>query len=329
MVVKFLIIRFSSIGDIILTTPVIRNLKNQIEGAEIHYLTKKAYLPVLEDNPFIHKIHLFDNNYSQLLKELKALEIDFIIDLHNNLRSSRFKLTLKRVSFSFNKLNTEKWLMVNFKLNRLPNVHIVDRYMETLDMFSVKNDKAGLDFFVNSENELDIKSLPEIFHKGYMAVVIGARHNTKQLPDEKIILLLQKLHYPVILLGGKEDEERGNTITAQIGESCLNLSGKLSIQQSASIVKQSQLVISHDTGLMHIAAAFKKTILSVWGNTIPEFGMTPYLAGEDSEIYGITGLSCRPCSKIGFDKCPLKHFKCMNQIDLDAIASKAHKILGI
>ncbi len=325
--VKFLIIRFSSIGDIILTTPVIRNLKTQVEGAEIHFLTKKTFLPVLEENPYISRIHLYDNNFTEIINELKTVDIDFIIDLHNNLRSSRIKLALNKVSFSFPKLNIEKWLIVNFKINRLPDVHIVNRYMNTLSMFSIKNDNLGLDFFIKSEDEMDIKELPEDFRKGYIALVIGARHITKQLPDTRLIELIKKVNYPVMLLGGKDDGVRGEAIALECGSVCLNYCGKLSIQQSASFVKQSKVVITHDTGLMHIASAFKKTILSIWGNTIPQFGMYPYLPGEESEIFEIKGLKCRPCSKIGFDKCPLKHFNCMNQIDLDAIAVKAHQLV--
>jgi ADP-heptose:LPS heptosyltransferase len=328
-VVKFLIIRFSSIGDIVLTTPVIRNLKKQVEGAEIHYLTKKAFLPVLEENPYIDKIHLFDNNFQLMVNELKKAEIDFIIDLHNNLRSSHFKLALKRVSFSFSKLNIEKWLLVNLKLNRLPNVHIVDRYMHTLDMFSIKNDLSGLDFFINPNNEMDIKLLPGKFADGYIALVIGAKHNTKQMTEEKIVNLINKCDYPVILLGGKDEAARGERIAAATGEKCLNYCGSLSIQQSASLIKQAQIVVSHDTGLMHIASAFKKTILSLWGNTVPEFGMEPYLPGEGSEIFEVKGLKCRPCSKIGYDKCPLKHFNCMNQIDLDRIAAKLKELVTV
>lgn len=325
--VKFLIIRFSSIGDIVLTTPVIRNLKSQIEGAEIHYLIKKSFLSVLQDNPYIHKIHLYDNNLQEIIKDLKRIDFDFIIDLHNNLRSSRIKLALNKVSYSFPKLNIEKWLLVNLKINKLPDVHIVDRYMSTLSLFNIKNDGRGLDFFINADNEMNTRLLPEAFQKGYISVVIGAKHNTKQLPLSMLIELTEKLKFPVLLLGGKDDAERGEIISRAIGETCINLCGKLSIQQSASYLKQSKMVITHDTGLMHIASAFGKTILSIWGNTIPEFGMYPYMPGDNSEIFEVK-IKCRPCSKIGFEKCPLKHFNCMNQIDLDAIATKTKQILS-
>jgi ADP-heptose:LPS heptosyltransferase len=306
---------------------VIRNLKNQIEGAEIHYLTKKAFLPVIQENPYIHKIHLYDNNLKEIIRDLKKVNFDFIIDLHNNLRSSRVKLALNKVSYSFPKLNLEKWLMVNVKINRLPDVHIVDRYMSTLSLFNIKNDKRGLDFFIRDNNEMNTRLLPEAFQKGYVSVVIGARHNTKQLPLPRLIELIKDLNFPVILLGGKDDAERGESISEAVGENCLNFCGKLSIQQSASYLKQSKIVITHDTGLMHIASAFGKTILSIWGNTIPAFGMYPYMTDENSEIFEVKNLKCRPCSKIGFDKCPLKHFNCMNQLELQALTAKARQIL--
>jgi len=325
-VVKFLIVRFSSIGDIILTTPVIRCLKEQVEGAEIHYLTKKAFYSVLEENPHLNKIHVLDQNLSALLTELKAENFDYIIDLHHNIRTYRVKRALKRLSFSFNKLNFEKWLMVNLKVNRLPNIHIVDRYLDTLTIFDVKNDQLGLDFYIHPDNEIKVSELPGEFHGGYIGLVIGARHVTKQLPDEKLVELIKKINLPILLLGGKEDKNRGDTISGKAGKTCLNVCGKYSLQQSASLVQQAKLIITHDTGLMHIASAYKKTILSIWGNTIPEFGMYPYLPGKESVIYEVKGLKCRPCSKIGFEKCPKKHFNCMNRIDIEAIANNARNI---
>jgi ADP-heptose:LPS heptosyltransferase len=145
--------------------------------------------------------------------------------------------------------------------------------------------------------------------------VIGAKHFTKQLPDEKIISICRKLNQPIILLGGKEDVERAAIIEKAVGPNIYVACGKYNLNQSASIVKQAQKIISHDTGLMHIASAFKKDIISVWGNTIPAFGFSPYLPGENSKIIEVLDLSCRPCSKIGYDHCPKRHFKCMKDID--------------
>ncbi len=324
MKTKFLIIRFSSIGDIVLTTPVIRCLKQQVEGSIVHFVTKKQFLPLLQANPHIDKIHCLDDSLTALVRELKKEKFDYIIDLHHNLRSWLVKSGLRSFDFSFRKLNIEKWLMVNFKIDRLPRIHIVDRYMQTLALFDVVNDGKGLDYYIPENDTVDISILPTAFRQGYIALVAGARHYTKQLPMNKLVALCDLIRKPIILLGGKEDIVMGDAVAGHTKGMVYNACGKFSINQSASLVQQARLVISHDTGLMHIAAAFKKKIISLWGNTIPEFGMFPYFPDENSRIIQVEGLSCRPCSKIGLADCPKGHFRCMNELDEKQIASLAH-----
>ena len=323
---KFLIIRFSSIGDVVLTTPVIRNLKNQFNGEiEIHYLTKKTFFPILEHNPYIDKLVGIDKQVSEIKTELIAEQYDFIIDLHKNLRTLKVKRMLQAPSFSFDKINIEKWLMVNLKINRLPAVHIVDRYLDTLNCWNIKNDEKGLDYFLGEEDT--VKNLPDFCKKGYVAISTGAAHATKALPREKMRELCEGLGLPIVLLGGKEDIDKASFVADGLSD-VYNACGKYTISQSAWILKNAQVVISHDTGLMHIASAFNKPIISLWGNTLPEFGMYPYMPGhpENSKIFEIDNLKCRPCSKLGFNKCPKKHFKCMNEINLSDVISK---VLGI
>jgi ADP-heptose:LPS heptosyltransferase len=328
MKVKFLIIRFSSIGDIVLTTPVVRCLKQQIEGAEVHYVTKKAYSSVVSSNPYIDNVHLLEDSLTDLVKKLKEEDFDYIIDLHHNLRSLYVKKKLKILSFSFNKINIEKWLMVTFKINKLPKKHIVDRYFKTLNLFDINNDNKGLDFFIEPQNEIDPNTLPASFQSGYVAIVIGAKHATKQLPENKLVELCKKLNYPTILMGGPEDKEPAEEVIRKTSLGHLyNACGKYNLQQSASLIKQAKVVITHDTGLMHIAAAFKKKIISIWGNTIPEFGMYPYLPGGTFYKFEVDDLKCRPCSKIGYRKCPKKHFYCMNNQNIEGIANLCREIL--
>jgi heptosyltransferase-2 len=189
----------------------------------------------------------------------------------------------------------------------------------------VSNDGLGLDYFIPKEDEIKEGDIPFSHLQGYVAIAIGAAHNTKKLPVEKLQELVEKINYPIILLGGKDDFLNGEKIAARDAIKIYNACGKFSLNESADIVRNSKLVISHDTGLMHIAAAFKKNILSVWGNTVPSFGMTPYQT--KFEIFQVNKLHCRPCSKTGFDKCPLGHFKCMNKQSMDAIASGAEQKL--
>jgi len=330
---KILIIRFSSIGDIVLTTPVIRCLKEQLEGeVEIHYITKQAYAPILEANPHLSKVYSIKKKISEVAGELRKEKYDFIIDLHKNIRSSRVKSSISGKSYSFEKLNYEKWMMVNFKKNLLPDVHIVDRYIDTAKNLGIKNDQKGLDYFIPSEDQINLKDLPKSFQKGYIAFAIGGQHATKCLPVDKILDICRKVELPIVLLGGKNDQRVAKFVEDKLDQKILNGCGIYSLHQSASLVEQSSLVITHDTGLMHIAAAFKKKIISIWGNTIPEFGMYPYLPPhlkEYNKIIQIEELSCRPCSKIGFDKCPKGHFKCMKLIDEDYVVEQVYDLLKL
>ncbi len=324
--IKFLIIRFSSIGDIVLTSPVVRVLKQQLEGVEIHYITKPQFKSILENNPYIDKVHILKESFKETITELKHEHFDYLIDLHRNIRTARVKNKLKIISFSFEKLNWEKWLFVNFKKNKMPNVHIVDRYLNTLKVFDVKNDHKGLDYFIPEKDEVDVSTISKDAVNGYVGVVVGAFHNTKKLTKEKIISICKKIDNPILLLGGPDNTEEAEEIKAAVSGEIYNTCGKYNINQSASLVKQARVILTPDTGLMHIASAFKKKIISVWGNTVPEFGMYPYLPHEDSQMMEIKGLKCRPCTKIGFKECPKKHFKCINDLNEDEIVRQLNNM---
>lgn len=332
---KILIIRFSSIGDIVLTSPVVRCLKRQAQ-AEIHFLTKQSFRGILESNPYIDKVWSFEKDISDVMTEMKTVHFDYIIDLHKNIRSFRVRQALSVKTHSFNKLNIEKWIMVNLKINILPDKHIVDRNMDTVSFLNVFNDGEGLDYFIPEKDEINIAVLSNQYtfplpQSLYIAFVIGAAHATKRLPTSKIIEICDGIKLPIIVLGGKDDTSNGEIIASKSKAQVLNLCGRLNLNQSASVVKQAHKVITHDTGLMHIAAAFHKPIISIWGNTIPEFGMYPYLPlnekGEKqvNDWIEVKGLSCRPCSKIGYDKCPKGHFKCMQMIDSQSVVMAANK----
>ena len=312
---KILIIRFSSIGDIVLTTPIIRCIKQQIQGVEIHYITKQKFSSVIEANPYIDKIHTIKDSIFEITHQLKKENFDYVIDLHHNIRTLKLKWILGKKSFSFRKLNWEKFLMVYFKINKLPKLHIVDRYFETLHSIGVNNDSQGLDYFISEKDIVNISSyLPTHFQNGYTVLVVGGSYFTKQIPINKLKEFCELSPNPLVLLGGKEDVLNSEEVHQAFLGKTINLCGQLNINQSASIIQQAHKVITSDTGLMHIAAAFKKNITSVWGNTIPEFGMGVYLPSNDSKIVEVKNLSCRPCSKLGHHSCPKKHFKCMNDI---------------
>jgi ADP-heptose:LPS heptosyltransferase len=317
---KILIVRFSSIGDIVLTTPVIRCIKQQVPGAEVHYLTKASFARVLQANPYVDKLILIEKDIPEVLAELKSERYDYIIDLHNNLRTRRLKAALKVKTVAYNKLNFKKWMLVNFKINALPAIHIVDRYIDAAKkLFTLKNDGKGLDYFIPDADIVPLSALPNAHQKGYVALVIAATYATKRMPPDKLIELCNLIDKPIVLLGGGAELQLAELLAVTIGEKVYNACGRYNLNQSASLVQQAKSVITPDTGLMHIAAALNKQVLSVWGNTVPEFGMYPYMPDDNSILFEVKGLSCRPCTKLGYNVCPKGHFKCMNNIDLNSI----------
>ncbi|PKP10672.1 MAG: glycosyl transferase [Bacteroidetes bacterium HGW-Bacteroidetes-4] len=326
--VKFLIVRFSSIGDIVLTTPVIRGLKQQVENAEVHFLTKPQFARVLAENPYIDKLLLLKETINDTVDEINNEGYDYLIDLHHNLRTSVIKRKTGLISFSFDKLNFKKWLLVNLKINRMPDVHIVDRYRDTVRLFDVNDDGKGLDYFIPESEEVVPEQMHAAFAKRYLVAVVGANYFTKQIPAEKLIEIINRSGIPACLVGGNDVLEQAAQIEKGLKVPFLNTVGKISLHQSASFIRQAAGVITPDTGMMHIAAAFKKPVVSLWGNTVPELGMYPYRADERSKIFEVPGLSCRPCSKIGYNKCPKGHFKCMQNIDTQEVVKQIQLIIN-
>lgn len=322
---KFLIIRFSSIGDIVLTTPVVRCMKQQLKDAEIHFLVKPQFKTVIANNPYIDKIHLLQEDWNGMINELKGEGFDYIIDLHHNLRTLRVKKELKIPSFSFYKLNIQKLIFVKLKWNVMPKVHIIDRYFDTVKSFGVQNDGNGMDYFITPQEEVPQKDIPTSHQAGFIAIVIGASFYTKKLPVYKLQELCKQINHPIVLLGGPEDANEGYSISRIDPVKIYNACGKFSLNESADLIRKSKLVIAHDTGLMHIAAAFKKHVIAIWGSTTPSFGMVPYYGNDllkNGKLYDdvqVHKLWCRPCTKIGRHHCPQGHFKCMKKINVDEI----------
>lgn len=329
MHMKILILRYSSIGDIVLTTPVIRVLKTQMKDTAIHFATKKEHASILTANPYVDKLHILEKSLIAHIEELRREKFDLVVDLHNSLRSNYVGLRLGVKTFRFRKLNWQKWLLVNFKVNKLPNIHIVDRYLETVHSLGVNMDQLGLDHFIPEKDEVEPEWLPRMHQNGYVAVVVGSKVPTKQLPVNRLIELCDKINRPIVLIGGKKESEIGQEVELffesnpsnqpfeeglkALGKKTriFNGCGKFNLHQSASLIRQSTYVFTPDTGMMHIAAAFKKPIYSIWGSTVPEFGMYPYRT--KFVIFENKKLPCRPCSKIGYNQCPKGHFKCMQE----------------
>lgn len=321
---RILIIRFSSIGDIVLTTPIIRCVKKQLEGpVEIDYITKKQYATLLTHNPYIHSVIGIDKSVSEVSDILKNTAYDYIIDLHNNIRSRTVKRYNKAFSFTLNKKNLAKWLYVQTKKELLPIGHVVARSFEAVKALSVHDDGEGLDFFFPPKEELSGALLPEIFETVYVAYAIGGQMKGKILPTDKIITLCKKISAPVVLLGGTEDRERANEVKLALDDQVFNACGVFTLAQSAFIAKKAKAIITHDTGMMHVATALGCKVISIWLATTPELGFSPW---QPKNMSIIIEADCakRPTSKLGNRGYTSG---CVFKVDLDKIAEEANKAL--
>ena len=292
-------------GDIIVTTPVVRWLKLQL-GAEVHFLIKKKFEDVILFNPYIDRIKIYEKT-KVVLNDLRAENYDYIVDLHKSMASTKLSLLLGTTRTTYNKMNIQKWLLTHLKVNTLPNLHLVDRYYQSVKKLGCEYDGLGLDFFIDPNAKLP-NTLPEL----YEVIVLGATHYTKRIPFELAMKIIQKTNNQIVLIGGSDVTNEGQRLH-QMYPSIYNLCGKTNLHTSAKIIQSAHKIHTGDTGLMHLSAAMQKDMIVYWGSTAPIIGMFPYV-GKDSkaEIENkIMNLWCQPCTKIGYKRCPLGHFNCM------------------
>lgn len=318
---KILIIRFSSIGDIVLCTPIIRLLKTAFPHSTIDFLTKHRFSSILDNNPYLNSVYSWDDTES--LKQLKKNDYTLIVDLHSNLRSFLVKSIFWYVpSVSLSKKSLQKWLFVKTKWPIFRVSNIVKREVDLLKPFGIDWDNLGLD--VLPKEPMEHLGLVEEF----LVIALGGTYKTKQMPMEIVASIIQNSTVPVVLIGGEAEKSAAQSICLQVSNNVLNLTGKLSILESAEVMKRAKWVISGDTGMAHIAAAMATNLTVVWGNTSTHFGMVPPAkAGKVVLNVEAQNLSCHPCSKLGFDECPKGHFQCMKGHNGERIANMMEKSL--
>jgi heptosyltransferase-2 len=306
---NILIVRLSSMGDILLTTPLIRSIKKQTPNTQIDFVIKTEFFDVLKHNPYLNNIYKYSKHTSQkneLINSLKANRYEIVIDLQNNLRSREIIRHLDCKIQRFKKNSINKFLLVHFKINKLKDAHQIPvRYAETA---GVELDSEGLDFF--TLNEPDSKLMT---NEKFIGLSPGAKHFTKRWPKEYFIELGKKLEsagYKVALFGGQDETEVTNVIANHLSIA-LNFCNE-NILQTAANMKMCKVIYTNDSGAMHLASAMKVPVIAFFGSTVREFGFFPYKA-KSIELEN-KNLSCRPCTHIGRKSCPKIHFKCMKEI---------------
>lgn len=319
---EILVIRFSSIGDIVLCTPVFRLLKLKFPKAKITFVTKNKFKSLLQGNSNIDRILAWDHKDDRI--ELNRIEFDAIVDLHSNLRSFMVKLRFWNVPrTSVNKENLSKFLFTLTKWKLFEVSSIVDRYIQTLKVWDIQNDHQGLDF----EGQSTLSGLENLGK--YVAIVLGGTYATKRIPQNKLEELFAEMpNSNFVLIGGTDELELGKLLSEKYSGRVVTKCGQLNINESAAMMKMSEIVIAGDTGMAHIAAALGKPLAVIWGNTHKGYGMSPVSKqGVELKHFEVEGLGCRPCSKLGFDGCPKQHFKCMEAQKMHEVKQFAEKYL--
>ena len=324
---KILVINSGSVGEIIFSTVLIRVLKVQLNNTSIAFATSEKGKDLLIENPYID--HLLQTGSRNLAKN----DFDVVLDLDHTLSSVLMTYRLKAKTYRLKKHHFILWLRTKLKIDKLKDVHLVDQYLQLAAKLGVKDDGLRLDYFIPYKDEVPRDWLPIEFQKRFVVVCVSVAYATRRLPVERLIELCDRINKPVILLGGNDDHEYGAEVASffhrhessggfeeglrELGKKTIvyNACGKFSTHQQASLIKQAQYVFTFDNDHLAIASAFGKETFSIWGNTIPGFGMYPY--NTRFTLLENNRLGCRPCSSKGFSRCPLTHFKCMREIVFD------------
>ena len=333
---RFLIIRLSSIGDILLTTPFVRALRKKYPDSLINFLTKNEYVELMENNPNINNVYAFDskNGFGEVLNwryQLKSNNYDAIFDLHRNFRTFFMTKYIGGTnSDKYNKRYFKRFILVKFGINLYKNVTpISDRYLEVASRYNLENDGMGLDLYFTNDNPL--RETVNVESQVNLVIAPGAGYQTKRWPSENFAiladLLVQELNAKIILVGSNFDVPVSENIKSQMHEPVTDVTGKLTLVETAAVIKDSNAVLTNDSGLMHIAVSQKKPVLAFFGSTTEELGFFPY--SNNFRVLEITDLNCRPCSHVGRNKCPKKHFKCMRDIAPEMALKEMTNLLGL
>ena len=318
---KILVIRFSSIGDVVLTSPVLRRLHAAYPGAAIDYCVKPEFFSLLNTSPYLDTVYT--------IADPPRGSYDMVVDLQNNLRSRSLvkAIPCDRV-FRYQKQNWKKLLLVRAGINLFKTTgSVVDRYMAALEGTRIEHDGKGCELWL-SKDDSEFAASCRFGGMSSLAVCFGAKHLTKRYPPRKfasiIETLLREHRLCVYLLGGSDDtlqaEEILETLSPAAAAGVVNLVGKTSLMQSAAVLEICDAVLTNDTGLMHIASAFGKHLFVLFGSSVAEFGFLPY--NTPYVLFEVADLACRPCSHIGRDSCPKGHFRCMMDIPEQLVAKK-------
>ncbi|MFC1566419.1 glycosyltransferase family 9 protein [bacterium] len=321
---KILIIRFSSLGDIVATTSFVESVKKQIPDSKLYFLTKDAYEDVLLNNPNIETIYsIGKKKLGEVIKELRDAKIDVVFDLHNNLRSRIVSLIVGKKIYRYKKDIFSRRLLVLTKKWFGKNKTVIQKYADAYT--DSKLDVLNTKIYLTKHEKKDISQKFDLTHaKKYIGINTSAKWQTKKLPTYKYTELVSDLidnGYNVILFGNNNSIGKNQKILTDIDilkeTSVINTTGILSIRELCAMISFCDMLVTVDSAPMHIAQALDVPVVAIFGSTVKEFGF--WMPRQNDTIIE-RKISCRPCTLHGKNICPKKHFKCMNDVDVQDIA---------
>ncbi len=333
---KILIVRFSSIGDVILASPFIRVMRSRFPKAQIDFVVKSEYAELVKFNHHLSSvIELKTPDPGELMalrKKIQGGGYDVIFDLHNSLRSRYLRAFSSATSVSVvQKHALARFLLITFKWNTYKAaVPIADRYFGTAQTFGVRNDDKGLEIFIPDESLFSVSSMMAKHrldrYNSVLGIAPAANHTTKMWLQERFaevaVEAVRARQAKIFIFGGQEDLQRCNEIASSINssasmEAAVSFAGKLTLLETAAALDFCDVVLCNDTGIMHLAAARQRNVVAIFGPTVQEFGFFPY--GTRAEVIEHNDLPCRPCTHIGSENCPQGHFRCMKDTTVDRV----------
>jgi lipopolysaccharide heptosyltransferase II len=335
---RITIFRLSSIGDIILTSPLVRCVKNGFPDAEITFVVKKEFADLVKYNPNISKVIEFDKKSGfkglmQLRKEIGTIRVDWFIDIHNNLRSNVIK-RFNGIGFMtrYHKKIWKRSLLVYLNINLYKNQPpIIERFFAAVKQFDIKYDGKGTEVFFRDKEASKIDALLSekgMHNKPFAVLCPGASFTNKQWALDRFaevaLYLKNAMGYEVVLLGGPADRDDCATLQRVAGQDFLNVAGQLRLLESAALLQRCALAITNDSGMMHMAQSQGRPVVAIFGPTTRELGYFPM--PQNSHVVEVD-LPCRPCTHTGLDHCPKKHFNCMNHINSQMVIQGINKQL--
>jgi len=331
-VLRILCVRFSSIGDVLLTTPLVRALHRRHPDAELYFVTKQAMAPLVVENPHLTQVVELAprERITDLATRLRALGPTHALDLHGSLRSAALRLLVPCAWSGYSKRKIARTALIATKINIYgKSVPVPERYFEAARRarLDVEPDGRPPEFFLAPTARAHMTHwLAEVGldQKPFAVIAPGAAHATKRWPLAHWRALVGRMHdlgLGVVAVGGPEDRELANAL----GDRVISVAGEFTLQETGACLSRATVVVSGDTGVMHMATGVGTRVVALFGPTVEPFGFYPYT--KQATVLE-RDLSCRPCSAMGTERCPLGHHRCLRDIAPDQVAAAVQQLVA-